>query len=251
VESVVLLFASFGVGILASLLGIGGGVLLVPLLLLAGLVPDMASAAAHSLAGVLATSVSASAVYAAKRRIDIRTGSVLMLPVAAGAWGGARLTSVVPTSVLAVAFGAFLIYPAVTLLLGWRAAARNTGTRSVRSWLAVLLLGVVTGVAIGLLGIGGGTLLVPALAIALRFDMVRAAATSLFAMGPAVAIALATHATHGHLRLALALPVVVGIAVGAQLGPRIAPRVPERRLRQVFGLVLLYAAANMIRKGLS
>ncbi|HIQ00368.1 TPA: sulfite exporter TauE/SafE family protein, partial [Candidatus Bipolaricaulota bacterium] len=102
----------------------------------------------------------------------------------------------------------------------------------------------------GLLGLGGGTVMVPALMLALGLDIREAVATSLFVMVPSAALATSQHALVGNTHWELAIPLIIGIVAGAQLGPALAGRLPKNRLRQLFALVLLYAAVNMVLKGL-
>jgi hypothetical protein len=92
--------------------------------------------------------------------------------------------------------------------------------------------------------------MVPSLALFLGLDIVPAIATSLFVMVPSSAFAAWTHYQQGHLRVELAIPLLVGTVIGAQFGPFLGERISRRRLRQLFGLVLLYAAVNMVLKAL-
>lgn len=245
--------AAVGIGTLASLLGIGGGSFIVPLLTLAGFAATTQQAVGTSSAAIVFTSLSSSIVYARRRAIDIRMGLLLMPTTAAGAWLGAYLTRLFSARWLAVAFAVFLLYPAATLLLAHSEEARE-GQRSSRAGARLIAiaapLGLLAGIAAGLFGIGGGTVMVPALTFLLGVDIRTAVATSLFVMAPSAAVAALQHGVQGNLRLDLALPLILGIVIGAQVGPRLAPRVPTRRLRQLFGLVLLYAAANMAWKAL-
>jgi len=119
-----------------------------------------------------------------------------------------------------------------------------------RYYLLVGVIGLVAGVATKLFGIGGGTVFVPSLVVLLGIDIVTAAATSLFVMIPIALISAITSWQAGTLHWALALPLILGIIIGAQAGPRVGKSISKKRLRQVFGIVLLYAAANMIYKGI-
>lgn len=90
----------------------------------------------------------------------------------------------------------------------------------------------------------------PRASAAFGLDIVAAVAVSLFVMIRTAAISAATAWLEGTLHLEFALPLILGIVIGAQIGPRIGARVPKVRLRQLFGVVLLYAAVNMILKGI-
>ncbi len=249
-----LFFAALGIGIVASILGVGGGIFMVPLLTLAGFVPSIREAAGTSIAGVVFTSLSSSIVYWARGKINVRIGLLLMPTTIFGVWCGAQLTEVIDPHWLAAGFGALLLYPVSMMIQGKepkniRFSLHGTLTGK-RLYPTVLLLGLVAGTASGMFGIGGGTLMVPALAVFLGLDIVTAAATSLFAMVPGAIMGTAQHWLEGNLRIELAIPLILGITIGAQIGPRIGTRIPKRRLRQGFGVVLLYAAVNMFIKAL-
>ncbi len=246
----VLALAGLGVGLLGSLLGIGGGIFVVPLLLLTGLVSTAQEAAGTSIVGVLATGISASVAYFRRRKTPWRAGLSLVPGALAGSYLGAYFAGKVTSGPLTLAFGLFLLYPATVLVLGKEpkelVRAREGG--AFPTW-AGGLVGLLAGTAGSLFGIGGGVIMVPAL-LWLGLPMVEAAAGSLLAMVPTAALSTALHALAGRTHWGLAFPLVGGILVGGQLGPILAVRLPQRILRRMFALVLFYAAANMIRKGL-
>jgi uncharacterized membrane protein YfcA len=249
--SVLLFVAAIGIGFLASLLGLGGGVFMVPLLLLGGFVPTQPEAAGTSIAGVLFTGISASIAYFRRKAIDFRIGLLFMPSAIAGVFLGRYIVTTVGAKSLTLAFGVFLLYPAVTMLLGRTSkdvSARATRTSGWPFYALVVLIGFVAGTATKLFGIGGGTVFVPSLVLFLGLDIVNAVAVSLFVMIPTAAISAATSWIDGTMHLELAVPLVLGIIIGAQIGPRVGAKVPKRRLRQLFGLVLVYAAVNMILK---
>jgi uncharacterized membrane protein YfcA len=249
-----LVFAAIGIGLFASLLGLGGGVFMVPLLTLGGFVSTLAEAAGTSIVGVVFTSVVASIAYHSRRAIDVRIG-VLFLPTAIGGiLLGAHLTQVLDSSRLMVAFGAFLLYPVGMMITGKTPKEIRLSLKGAaaggRLYVLAALLGLVAGTASGLFGIGGGTVFVPSLAVFLGLDIVTAVATSLFVMIPTTIVGAVKHGLQGNLHVGLAVPLVLGIVIGAWLGPRLGLLVPKKRLRQLFGVVLLYAALSMILKGI-
>lgn len=250
--SVLLGAAGLAIGTLSSLLGVGGGIFIVPLLTLASLVGSVQDAAGTSLAAITFTSLSATIAYARRRVIDVRAGLSLLPTSLLGAWLGARLTTVIGSRWLALSFAVLLLYPIVMMLRG-KATSDVPGTHKdrmtgARAYAVGAAIGLVAGLGSGLLGIGSGTIMVPSLALFLGLDILPAIATSLFVMVPSSAFAAATHFQQGHVRLDLAIPLVVGTVLGAQLGPLLGTRIPRRRLRQLFGIILLYAAANMALK---
>lgn len=245
---------AIAIGFIASILGLGGGVFISPLLLLAGFVATQPEAAGTSVAAVVFTGISASIVYFRRKVIDYRIGLLFMPTAIAGVFLGKFIIGAVNPSSLTIAFGVFLLYPVGMMIQGKTSKdtkARLKGWASgVRFYLLVAVIGLVAGVATKLFGVGGGTVFVPSLVVLLGIDIVTAVATSLFVMVPIALISSITSWTAGTLHWALALPLILGIVIGAQIGPRVGKRIPKRRLRQIFGVVLLYAAVNMIYKGI-
>ena len=242
------------IGFISSILGLGGGVFMTPLLLLAGFVATQPDAAGTSVAAVLFTGASASIAYFRRKLIDCRMGLSFMPAAIAGVFLGKYIIDSVNPSWLTIAFGLFLLYPVGMMLLGKPpkdAKARLRGWSSgLRYYLLIAGIGLLAGVATKVFGIGGGTVFVPSLVVLLGIDIVTAVATSLFVMVPIALISAITSWTAGTLHWALALPLILGIIIGAQIGPRVSKRIPKKRLRQIFSVVLLYAAVNMIYKGI-
>lgn len=249
-----LFFAAIGIGFFASLLGLGGGVFMVPLLLLGGFVATQPEAAGTSIAAVVFTGLSASIAYYRRKAIDFRIGLLFMPSAIAGVFLGTYIVEIADPAWLTIAFGVFLLYPAAMMLLGRTSkdvkSKLGVDASGWRFYLLVGGIGLVAGTATKLFGIGGGTVFVPSLVVFLGLDIVTAVAVSLFVMVPTALVGSFTSWIQGMLHFELALPLILGIVIGAQIGPRIGARVPKARLRQLFGAVLLYAAANMILKGL-
>jgi uncharacterized membrane protein YfcA len=249
-----LFFSAIAIGACASLLGLGGGVFMVPLLLLGGFVVTQPDAAGTSIAAVLFTGLSASTAYYRRKSIDFRIGFLFMPSAIGGVFLGSYIVQVADPAWLTVAFGVFLLYPTAMMLLGRTSKDVKTRLGSTASgwrfYVLVTFIGLVAGTATKLFGIGGGAVFVPSLVIFLGLDIVKAVAVSLFVMVPTALIGSVTSWIQGTLHVELALPLVLGIVIGAQIGPRIGSRIPKKRLRQLFGLVLLYAAVNMILKGI-
>ena len=252
--SLIMFFSAIGVGFLASLLGLGGGVFMVPLLLLGGFVPTQPEAAGTSVAAVMFTGLSASIAYLRRKAIDFRIGLLFMPSAIAGVFLGSYIVKSVDPTWLMIAFAAFLLYPAGMMLAGRTSTdihAQGTKLTSGPGFYAlIIVIGLVAGPAPKLFGIGGGTVFVPSLVFFLGLEMVTAVAVSLFVMVPTAAISAATAWSQGVLHLELAIPLIAGVIIGAQIGPHIGRRIPTKRLRQVFGVILIYAAVNMFLKAI-
>ncbi|MBF5042558.1 sulfite exporter TauE/SafE family protein [Aggregicoccus sp. 17bor-14] len=238
-----------------ALLGIGGGIVLVPILVLGFGVP-LENAVPASLMCVVASSCAAAASYVEHHLSDLRLGLTLELATVAGAILGGLAAGLIAPAGLAVAFGLFCLYVALQILLT-RAqpspehASEAEATEGYRVENYPLGIGgsLVAGGLSALLGVGGGPVKVPLMAYGMRVPFKVAAATSNLMVGVTGAASVAAYAFRGHLQLGLVAPLVVGVLGGAWAGSRVMPRVPTRVLKRLFALVLLWVAAQMLWKG--
>lgn len=249
-----LFVAAILIGLIASMTGIGGGGMMVPLLVLTHLVERTQEALGTVLIPVLFNAISSTLAYWRQGVVDVHFGLLLMPAAIVGGWLGAYLTQFVSSSVLALAFGIFFLYPTVLMLSGHE--PKELGELLHRHWhggrklITGSLIGFVAGLAVGFFGIGGGIVMVPAMNLLLGIDIVSAVATSLFVMGPPALIGAIEHGFLGHLRWEYTMPLLLGVIIGAQLGPMVTAKLPKKRVRQFFGIVVLYVALSMIWKGL-
>jgi hypothetical protein len=252
----------FFIAIVASLTGIGGGIFIVPVLtLLYEFVP--ANAVGTSLTTIIFTAVAATVNYAMQRRIYWRTGLVLAVTTAPGAYLGAWLTTQLDPRTLGLIFGFFLIIVAVYVIsdvnsrLGRSksqnkdASTQKSDSELVRSRKTMVIGGGLSffgGLASGLLGIGGGLLVVPIMAFAMGMSMHLATATSMFTMIFTSLSGVTQHYQAGHINFESALLLALGAIFGAQVGAYTSKRISSKNLRRVFGLVLIVSGINMIIK---
>lgn len=235
-------------GALGALLGVGGGVVLVPVLVLGFGVP-LEDAVPASLMCVVASSCAAAASHLERSLSDLRLGLTLELATVLGALAGGLVAGWLQPALLALGFGLFTLYVAVQLW--WR---RNLREQEVEAYVPVRLpLGLggsfVAGSLSALLGIGGGPLKVPLMSYGMRVPFKVACATSNLMIGVTAAASVAMHAWRGHMRLGLVAPLVVGVLGGAMLGGWAMPHVPTAVLRRLLALVLLAVAFQMLWKG--
>jgi len=256
-------------GFLGSLLGLGGGTFLVPLLiLLLGTPLHIASGA--SIVAVVATS---SASYMREGLTNLRLGVFLELFTTLGALSGAFLTAVAGEHLLRIILGVLLLYAAVSMLRrgsdwkprendGWASGLRLEGcyfdraegvevAYGVDRTPLIALLSYLAGVISGLLGIGGGGLKVPAMNLLGGVPMKAAVATSSFMIGITAAATAIIYMRRGYCEPLIAAPVVLGSLLGASIGSRITPRVRGRMLRRAFVLILIFLGVRMILSGAS
>ena len=267
--SLVVALGSFVAGFLGSLTGLGGGVVIVPLLtLLFGV--DMRYAIGASLVSVIATSSGAAAAYLREGYSNMRVGMFLEIATTVGAIGGAVLAGHLSTSVIATVFGLVLLYSAysstqiheemhrglppdqlATLLKldGSYPTPKGLETYHVRHVPLGFGLMYVAGVLSGLLGIGSGAVKVLAMDQAMKIPFKVSTTTSNFMIGVTAAASAGIYLRNGYIDPALAMPVMLGVLLGALTGARVLPGAKVRTLRIVFGVVIAALAVEMIFQG--
>jgi len=249
----------FLIAIVASLTGIGGGIFIVPVLtLLYEFIP--ANAAGTSLTVIIFTAVASTLNYARQRRIYWRTGLVLAIVTAPGAYLGAWLTTLLNARDLGLIFGFFLIGVAVYIIAdlnnlrqsqNQETKARISDIELIKSGKTLVLgagLSFFGGLASGLLGIGGGLLIVPIMTFAMGMAIHLATATSMFTMIFTSISEVAQHYQANHINFETALLLALGAIFGAQVGAFTSKRISSKNLRRVFGIVVIVSGVNMILK---
>ncbi len=236
-------------GGLGAVLGVGGGIILVPgLILVAGL--PFHSAVAASLVCVVATSVAGSAVYLRRGRVELDVGVRLQLFTVLGAVTAGLLAAYVPAAPLYFAFALLLI---VTALRMWPRRRERAPSSEVARQRRPLAAGasVGTGVIAGLLGVGGGVLNVPILHLLLGIAFDRAVATSVYMIGVTAAGAALVYLARGDVAITVAGVAMLGTLAGAGLAALIGEKLNQRVLKAVFALLLVYVAFRMASRGLA
>jgi uncharacterized membrane protein YfcA len=241
-------------GVFGALLGLGGGVLIVPLLTLVfGL--ELREAVGVSLVSVIMTSSVAAGVYLERHTADLRLGMRLELFTAIGAFVGASIAFLIEERVLALLFAGLLIYVALSMLRA-RAASTPAAPPGERESYEVrnIPLGVVgatgAGVLSALLGVGGGIVKVPLMHLGMGVPLRVSTATSNLMVGITAAASAVIYVIHGEVDPYVAGPTVIGVFLGASIGSRIAHRIDVRILRWLFVVVLLYTAVQMLLKAI-
>ena len=258
---------AFFIGIISAMLGIGGGTFIVPMLILIpcySLSPAVASGT--SLAAIIFTSASSTLRYMRQRRIDHLLGLFLALTTVPGAFLGSYSKRIIDNRLLGVIFAVFLIFVAARMFTekkgmgDWmrrgnvkaihRKIIDNYGETFIYSVDLRLtpILGLAAGFFSGLLGIGGGSILVPAMNLIIGVPMHLSIATSMFIMVFTSTSGTLTNLWLGHVRLDYAILLAAGVIFGAQIGAHIAARVSARNLRRIFGVILILTSIRMLLK---
>lgn len=258
-------------GFLGALTGLGGGVIITPVLsLLFGV--DIRYAIGASLVSVIATSSGAAAAYVREGLSNIRIGMFLEIATTLGAICGAFLSARTPTAVLAVIFGIVLLYSAYIssrpqmehqgpdrsdpLAVRLRMDASYptpTGLKSYHVSRVKTGFGLMFGAGTlsGLLGIGSGALKVIAMDQAMRLPFKVSTTTSNFMIGVTAAASAGVYLSRGYINPPLAMPVMLGVLFGSMLGARKLVEARTKLLRYIFGIVVAIMAIEMIYGGLT
>ncbi len=255
-----LLIIGAGAGVLSGMFGIGGGVVIVPALVIFLGFTEL-QAISTSL-GALLLPVGLLAVFAYHRKGLIRLKDSawlavgLLLTTALGSFGALQLDAIDP-DLLKRVYGLFLLYigwrfvAPRKLYAEWRGVARpadDDGTLEPQAaWWMVFIVGLIAGVASGLFGIGGGAIIVPALTAYLHYDQKLAVGTSLGALLLPVGLpGVLVYLNDGVLDIAVAAVVAVGLAVGAIFGANIALSLPSATVKRLYGAFLFFVAFRFI-----
>ena len=263
VTSTMLVLLGLFSGFLGALLGVGGGTIVVPILIL---VFDLQAqqAVGTSLVMIIFTALSATFAYSRQKRLDWKVGIMGALVTVPGAAIGAYMTQFLSSTGLTISLGIFLFFVAASMLRRSYATPSRDKKERIKDesetmrWIwkrkmidaygnvfqydARIYRGLVLlffgGVASGLFGIGGGLIVVPILASIVGLPMHIAVATSMLTMIFTSISGASTHIMLGHVLLEYAAPLLVGIVIGAQLGARTAKQLRPVSLERVFALVV-------------
>jgi uncharacterized membrane protein YfcA len=268
--SVLALFALAGVGLLvgfaAGLIGIGGGVFIVPFLYFfydhpdwAGFVlrDDLHVAVAHatSLFVIVPTAIGGTWQYHKAKLIEWRVAFPVGIASLLGGVLGARLAILLPGAVLKLAFGIFLLVSSVQLITGRsQAHERPINTHLLPTSITGLLVGTLS----GMMGVGGGILALPLLMYLLHVDIRRAAATSLAIIGFAAAASSVTYAISGahiagmppysvgFIHVGAGIPILIASLLAVKLGTRVNQATNVKALRYIFAAFFLVMGVSFI-----
>lgn len=254
-------------GLVGSLTGLGGGVIIIPMLTLAFHI-DIRYAIGASLISVIATSSGAAAAYVKEGISNIRLGMFLEIATTCGAVVGAILAVYTPTKFIEILFAVILVVSAILSL-----REKHEKPLSGKSkWTQLLRLGstyptaqgekaytvqkvpagfgmmTVAGIISGLLGIGSGALKVIAMDTIMKIPFKVSTATSNFMIGVTAAASAGIYLLRGYIDPGISMPVMLGVLAGATIGSRFLVRAKTRSLRIAFAVVIVFLAVQMMYK---
>lgn len=264
--------ASIAAGFTGSILGLGGGIIVIPVLTLLFRI-DIHLAIGASIISVIATSSGAAAAYVREHMTNLRVAMFLELGTTAGALSGAFLAGVLAGRWLFIVFASVLGFSALAMFqkrhsmpgepvptdavadrLGLHGKYVNYAGETIHYRVTRSLLGLalmyVAGVVSGLLGIGSGSLKVPAMDLGMRLPIKVSSATSNFMIGVTAAASAGVYFMRGQIDPFIAAPVAAGVLVGALVGSRLLPKLQGKTLRIAFVVVLGWICLQMLYKGI-
>ncbi|HEX9060138.1 MAG TPA: sulfite exporter TauE/SafE family protein [Clostridia bacterium] len=272
VSSIEIFAFSLLAGFLGSLLGLGGGIIIIPALtLIMGV--DIKYAIGASIISVIATSSGSAIAYLKDKITNIRVGMLLEMATTTGALTGAFIASVINAKYLYLIFGMLLLYSSVNMFGKRKEELPEAFTlnpladklklggvyydKALSREVAYNATGVyggfgmmyLAGVISGLLGIGSGIFKVLAMDRFMKLPMKVSTATSNFMIGVTAAASSGIYLTRGNINPQIAAPVALGVLIGASVGTKIMQCLKSTTLRMIFIPVLLYVSIEMIVKG--
>jgi uncharacterized membrane protein YfcA len=269
---IVIFLASIVAGVIGSLAGLGGGVVVIPMLTI-GLGVNIHYAIGASIVSVIATSSGAAATYVKDKMTNLRVGMFLELATTTGAIIGALIAAYVSSIALELVFGVILLASLIPLvrkigedipvtpeLVGLSKKLKLTGsyvetdgstvnynaTRPAEGLAGMVVAGLIS----GLLGIGSGTFKVLSMDLAMKLPMKVSTTTSNFMIGVTAAASAGIYFVRGDVDPVIVAPVALGILIGASLGAKALPRAKNPTVRKIFAIVLAIAGAEMVLRAL-
>jgi uncharacterized membrane protein YfcA len=243
---------SFLIGLFAGsfggLVGLGGGVIMVPLMDGILKLPQL-KAHGTSLVALVFTGITGAVTYALRGNVDVMASVLLASTAIFTARAGARYANALPEWKLKKYFGIFMLLITILLLMKPYLLS-NAGAAEVQIWVKVVVLmltGVVTGFLSGMMGVGGGTIMVPAMVLLAGFTQHTAQGSSLLAMVPSGGVGAHAHWRLGNVDTRVLVGLIPGILTGTFIGGSLAHFIPEDTLRIIFAAVLVWTGIRYLR----
>jgi uncharacterized membrane protein YfcA len=268
VFTLILLAGAYAAGLLGSLTGLGGGVIVIPLLTLVFHI-DFRYAIGAALVASIATSSGSASAYVKEGMTNIRLGMFLEIATSIGAVTGAVIALWMPTNTIAVIFGLVLILTAVMQqrqsadhehvkgsnlaqklkLFGTYPTKEGNQSYELTHVTGGFLTMIVAGILSGLLGIGSGVLKVLAMDNFMKVPFKVSTTTSNFMIGVTAVTSAVVYLQRGYIEPGIAFPIMVGVLGGALTGTQLLKRLNVSLLRKIFAIAILLVAINMIYNG--
>ena len=242
---IILIIIGFGAGILGSLIGVGGGIIITPALTYMGFPPSVI--ASSSLIAVFATSISSTLTYVSKKYVNYWLGIKLALPAIPGSIIGGIFTNFVLLDDFKIYFAILLISVGIYILIKNKIISRTIVTIPKPLLYSVLIFGNFgAGIISSFFGVGGGIIFVPILVIIYKMKMINASPTAQFTLLISTMTGLITHIMLEHPEYSYGILLALGSFFGAQIGSRSIQRINENILSKILSFSLIIIAINLI-----
>ena len=231
----------FLAALMGSMLGLGGGFVLVPMLTLLG--TPMHEAVGTSLTAIVFNSAMATYTYSRRKLTRFKLGLTLELATVPGAILGSLIALSIDERTLKIVFAAFLVFVAYRMFVGKNSENYDFKLKHLAlGYLSCFFVGMMS----GMLGVGGGVLKVPILVLVMNIEPHIAVGTSAFMVGVTAFMGSIAYWRSGILNPVKVAAIVPGVLVGAMIGPRISTRLKGAALRKIFSLVMIAFTVLMI-----
>ena len=241
-EHIWLIPLGFAAGTLGSIIGLGGGIIVVPVLTFFGFPPTLA--ASNSLFAAFSNATASTISYSRQKRIEYSIGLRLGLLSIPGTILGAYISADVTPGIFKILFGLVLVSSSIYIFL-----KRKIETKSINTSKQIMILVIgasfFAGVISSFFGIGGGTIFVPLMVVAMGMSMKKAAPTSQFILLFASFSGLMTHSILGHPDYLQALYLAIGAFAGGMVGARLSIDIKEKYLQILVSVVIIVAAIKL------
>jgi uncharacterized membrane protein YfcA len=237
--------SSFAAGTLGALVGVGGGIVIIPALTLLWGV-DIRQAVAASLIAVVASSNSASVGNLRRDLANVKLAMLLEPATVSGSMAGAMLAGYLPKSSLQLLFSVLLLYVFIVLLRKGKESPEEWGVYEIRRKALGVLLSGFAGLLSGLLGVGGGVVKVPLMSLLMGVPLRVAAATSNLIIGVTASASAMVYLLRGDTIALIAVPVALGTLLGARLGARFLSRISSARIKSIFLAIVFVLLVQML-----
>jgi hypothetical protein len=244
-DQIICLLIGVAAGLMSGLMGVGGGIVMIPLMT-AFLGLTQHKAHGTSLAIIVFTAISGALSYGWQGHTDLFLAAELAVGAIVGARLGALTMNHIPARELRMIFGVFIFFVGLRMLMPLPSSSVTIDARTLSGLIIVVLIGLVTGILSGMLGVGGGIVMVPAMVLLMALRQQDAQGISLLVIIPTAIVGAITHLRKGNV----ATPVVPWIAVtsilAAVVGSSLAIGPLKSVLTQIFGAFLLVTSVQMV-----
>jgi len=272
-ELILLILVAIIAGLIGSVFGVGGGIILVPLLVFIFNIP-IRVAAGISIVSIIATSLMGSSVYLKNEITNVKIGAILQAAMSTGSIIGALISVYTSEEIISLAFSFMLFYASYMMIRSAQSSDKELNTSEgiasklkldgtfldksegrivnygVKNLVQGFFISILGGMIAGMLGVGGGLINVPVISMLMGAPIKVAIATSNFIIGITAVSGSIVYFIRGLVNPLIVAPVVIGIVMGAFIGANYMPKIRNITLKRLFSLYLIYTAVRLILRSL-